>query len=143
MSNLANTLIAVNEILQGFDGYFALKNLKGEYFFVNSHLAKTAGRAVGDLVGKTDRDLWPAEVAEQIIKQDQIVINGELPYVEYSNRFVLNGMMHDYHVIKFVIRFASGEPFCICNISSSLADADKLHGMHERVVKIFTLPDTP
>ncbi len=140
MRNLADTLIAINEILQDFDGYFALKNLKGEYFFVNAELAKSAGRAVGDMIGKTDAELWPKNVAETIRDQDQRVLSEQVPYVEYSNTFELNGVTHDYHVIKCVIRFASGEPFCFCNISSSIATADKLRGMHEKVVQLFTLP---
>lgn len=140
MRSLTETLIAVNDILQGFDGFFALKNLNGEYFFVNGQLAQSAGRVVGDMIGKTDRELWPETVAEEILKQDRLVLNGNAPFVEYSNRFELNGVQHDYHVIKCVIRFASGEPFCICNISSPLAGADKLRTVHDKVVTIFTLP---
>lgn len=64
-------------------GNFFWKNREGEYLGCSaSHLKYLGFNSIIEIIGKTDKDLWP-EQAEKIIKNDQMVIQtGEPLYLE-------------------------------------------------------------
>src|SRR5258708_37538775 len=50
------------------------KDLQGRFTFVNQQFCKTVGRDRKDIIGKTDFDLFPPELAEKYQSDDRRVI---------------------------------------------------------------------
>jgi hypothetical protein len=60
------------------DFVFFIKNLRGEYICTNATLAERCGAKNKDeLLGKTPKDLFPAELAASYIEQDRRVLKGD------------------------------------------------------------------
>lgn len=55
------------------------KNREGRFTYVNRRFAELLGRDVAELIGKTDWDLYPAELAEKYRFDDQAVIAAGRP----------------------------------------------------------------
>ncbi len=51
-----------------------LKDPEGRYVTVNQANAKACGRTVEEMIGKSDAELWPAEVAETMRAEDAAVV---------------------------------------------------------------------
>lgn len=73
---LDRSLEAVTEVLATTPHVmFCIKSATGEYFAANRAFADRAGVAgAGDVVGRTARDLFPAELAERYEAQDRRVV---------------------------------------------------------------------
>jgi PAS domain S-box-containing protein len=80
------------------------KDLDGKFTFANTSFCRMAGRSLEEILGKTDFDLYPAELAEKYRRDDQTVAEtgrlfhdveanqgeGEMRYVE-----VMKSPVHD------------------------------------------------
>jgi len=55
------------------------KDADGRFNFVNRHFATLVGRPVEEIVGKTDRDLFPPELADAYRRDDQRVMESQAP----------------------------------------------------------------
>ena len=51
-----------------------MKDIEGRFIAVNRGLAEACGQATGELIGKTDLDIWPREMAERYLADDAEVI---------------------------------------------------------------------
>ena len=70
-----------------------LKDERGRFVLVNQPMATAAGRATpADVVGLTDDDLWPRELAERYRRDDQEIVRTRIrkrieePFVDNSGR---------------------------------------------------------
>lgn len=60
-----------------------MKNTEGVFLAVNESFARTAGHDKNDILGKTDRAIWPHELAERYMADDQRVMqSGQRFFVE-------------------------------------------------------------
>ena len=75
-SVLDRTLVAITDVLATTPNVmFCAKSVNGDYVAANQAFAERAGVArAGDVVGRTARDLFPAELAERYEAQDRRVI---------------------------------------------------------------------
>jgi PAS domain S-box-containing protein len=73
---LDRSLIAVTDVVATIPGLmFSIKGADGTYVYANQAFADRAGVAgPGDVVGRTARDLFPAELAERYEAQDRRVL---------------------------------------------------------------------
>lgn len=66
-----------------------LKDERGRYLVVNHPFAKVAGRArPEDLVGCTDYDLWPEELARKYQADDAALVRGGPPFTKMEERLL-------------------------------------------------------
>jgi phosphoserine phosphatase RsbU/P len=56
------------------------KNLQGHFTFANQQFCKTLGHPLEDIIGKTDFDFFPKELAEKYQRDDHRVIETGKPY---------------------------------------------------------------
>jgi diguanylate cyclase (GGDEF)-like protein/PAS domain S-box-containing protein len=64
-------------ILENIPYLVWLKNVEGEYLTVNPLFIETSGKSGADeIIGKTDFDLWPEELANKYFSDDAKVMNG-------------------------------------------------------------------
>lgn len=62
------------EFMSHLPGVAFMKDTRGRYIFVNEGLERLLSMSVNDLRGKTDDEIWPPEVAEQIKGNDRKVV---------------------------------------------------------------------
>jgi PAS domain S-box-containing protein len=64
--------------------FIALKDAAGRYLAANVHIARACGKAsVAELIGKTDFELWPRDLAEKYVADDRSVMqNGQARALE-------------------------------------------------------------
>jgi PAS domain S-box-containing protein len=63
-------------ILESIDDIVFAKDLEGRYISGNAAWARLLGRRVGELIGCTDADLFPAEVAAGFRRHDEAMLAG-------------------------------------------------------------------
>ena len=68
-------------IIENQPGLIWLKDLQGRFLAVNHAFAVACGREMQDVVGKTDLDIWPRELAEKYMADDARVMQADRPIV--------------------------------------------------------------
>ncbi len=63
-------------ILETTPNPYVLKNVDFVYVYINKAFADFLGKDKEEVIGKTDRDLFPADEAEKYIAGDKAVMNG-------------------------------------------------------------------
>ncbi|MCE3294976.1 MAG: sensory box histidine kinase [Crocinitomicaceae bacterium] len=136
MKPLAYTLIAIQDIANNFEGSFALKNAQGKYFYANDCWLKTLKREHGQLIGKTDNELFLPEHAAFLKKTDQQAFesNGLL---QYTNTLSIEGKEITYLALKWVIRHKTGDIFCYCTMGDLVEKQESVLAMQSRIREIL------
>ena len=70
-----------SSVMESLPVHVILKDLDGRITFVNNMVSQLLELPVSDIVGKTDYDLFPAELAEKYRKDDQAVVKSGEPMV--------------------------------------------------------------
>jgi rsbT co-antagonist protein RsbR len=101
-------------------GIFA-KLPDGPYFYANEAFARILGVGPGDLVGKTDFDLFPRAIAEDIRRHDDLVMNSDSPLTREDTGM---GVTPDavFWSMKFCLRDGEGKITAICCIINDLTE---------------------
>ena len=86
------------------------KDLSGRFTFVNRRFCETVDRARADIVGQTDFDLFPRELAARITQDDQRVISSGELFETTEINVTPDGETHWFHVIKTPLLDATGQP---------------------------------
>lgn len=98
------------EFMQAAPAIAYIKDHEGRYVFVNEHTLRLKGDPVGTAwQGKSDYDLWPADVAARIRENDGSALAGTGP-VESIQIVSLDDGPHTLLMRKFRLRSASGSP---------------------------------
>ena len=86
------------------------KDLSGRFTFVNRRFCETVDRARADIVGQTDFDLFPRDLAARITQDDQRVISSGELFETTEINITPDGETHWFHVIKTPLLDATGQP---------------------------------
>lgn len=85
------------------------KDLQGRVTYGNRGYAEKMGRPLADLLGKTDFDLFPRELAEKYLRDDQQVIQGGKIFEDVEEHRSADGAPSYVHVLKAPVRDAGGK----------------------------------
>ena len=108
-----------------------VKNADGRYQLVNNAFEKFSGLGKKDIVGKTDHELFPAEIADQFRENDQNVMRvGHA--IQSDERAPHTNGIHDYLSTKFPLRNEKNETYAICGISTDITERKQ----HERRLQL-------
>ena len=118
-----------------------VKNPRGEYTIVNRYFANLFGRSVGDILGKTDHDLFDPTSADVYHDNDRRVLESETAH-EAEEPFSQIGGVTDpdpdrrWLSIKFPLFDDSGVPYALGAISTDIsarkrAESAARHAMEE------------
>lgn len=88
-----------------------IKDAAGRRIYFNRHYRQTFQRGTQDLLGKTDFDLFPAEIAVKLHEADQQVLAGRQAVHSVEDVPTPDGVLHHWLVIKFPIEETPGELF--------------------------------
>ena len=107
------------------------KDLEGRYFLVNNRWADILdlGLSKEEIIGKTDRELFPAEIAAELQQNDRSVLQSKDP-TSKEEVVMVKGQPHTFISIKFPILDAQGSAYAICGIST---DITQIKGAEEEL----------
>ena len=96
-------------LVENLPVYMLRKDMQGKFVFANRSFCELMGKRFDEIVGKTDHDLYPADLADKFRRDDQRVLaTGEL--LEGVEQNMQDGRMRYVEVMKSAVRDASGEP---------------------------------
>jgi sigma-B regulation protein RsbU (phosphoserine phosphatase) len=84
------------------------KNLDCRFTFANQQFCKTLGRPLAEIVGKTDFDFFPGELAEKYQRDDRRVLETGQPYETVEEHQPPGGSKIYVQVVKTPLRQADG-----------------------------------
>ena len=121
----------LHAIIDSTPAVIYVKDLEGRYVLANRRFEELFHLERGEAVGKTDHDIFPADVADAFRANDRQVLEGGDP-VEFEEVAPHDATAHTYVSLKFPLYDASGEPTNVCGISTDITDrkraADALQG---------------
>jgi len=109
----------LNDIINNNSSLISVKDTKGRYTLINQPLEKTLGMEAHHVIGRTDTELFPKEVAEEFTKNDQEVFSAgksiqkeELVPTGNKKRVFLSN--------KFPIKDQEGKIVSVCGVSTDI-----------------------
>jgi two-component system sensor histidine kinase/response regulator len=86
-----------------------MKDLDGRLVFANQLFCKTLGRPLDQVVGKTDLDFYPPELAHKYMADDRAVMAAGRPFEDVEVHHAPDGTKRYVEVLKAPMRDAQGE----------------------------------
>jgi PAS domain S-box-containing protein len=120
-ASLRETETRLEQILDHASAVVFVKDPAGRYLFVNREFERLAGTPRGHIVGSFDRDLYPAETAEQMRRNDRRVLEERRP-IEVEESVGRSGGARTYLASKFPLFRPDGEPYAVCGIATDITD---------------------
>ncbi len=125
-NNLQRTRERFQEILDCATSVIYVKDREGRYTFVNRHFTKLSGYRPEDVLGKTDFELFPPEVARNSTAHDIEVFKSGTA-LETEEFGPVEGSMHTFVSAKFpLLSGSSGRINEICGISTDIDDRKRM-----------------
>lgn len=118
---LRESELHLQSILDNTTTVIYLKDLKGKYILVNKQWGRLFNVTAEWMVGKTDHDVFPAEIANAFQENDRRVIteNNVLEIEEFAPH---DDGMHTYISIKFPLTDESGSVYGVGGISTDITE---------------------
>ena len=111
-----------------------MKNAEGRYIYCNEQFERLLGGTPAHWQGKTDEDLWPAELAAQFKREDQLIISTRQPLqvLEKSRR---DGENHFWLVSKFPILDADDEVRMVAALAVDVTQQRQIEEMNQTILQ--------
>ncbi|AGY58384.1 ATP-binding protein [Gloeobacter kilaueensis] len=117
-------------ILDGSGTVVYLKDLEGRLQLVNREFERLFGWPREKAIGKTDRELFGEELAEQFLKNDRQVLEASRP-LEFEEVIPLDGEQRTYLSVKFPLYDTSGKVYALCGFSTDITERKRSEKMLE------------
>jgi diguanylate cyclase (GGDEF)-like protein/PAS domain S-box-containing protein len=98
-----------------------LKDLAGRYLYINRQYEKLFHVSNSEIQGKTDSDIFPAEMAAVLVKNDQQVIESAQT-LEIEEQVQHDDCVHTYISTKIPIRDANGKIYAVCGVATDITE---------------------
>ena len=115
---------AINSILHYTPAMVYLKDKLGHYRLVNPRFEELFGIKNEDIQGKSDHDIFPAEVANQFRTNDLLVLTQKRSR-QVEERVQLKDGVHTYLSVKFPLYDEQGNADGLCGISTEITELKK------------------
>ncbi|MGB3640116.1 MAG: AAA family ATPase [Rivularia sp. (in: cyanobacteria)] len=115
----SNTLL--NSLLQTIPDFFFAKDLQGRHISVNANLAKFFGKPIAEIIGKTDAELLPSEVAEAAMAKDKEIMTKEITET-FEEVVPTNGVNCTYLTVKTPLKDLQGTTVGMIGITRNITD---------------------
>lgn len=111
----------LQSILDNTEAIIHVKDIQGRYTFINRQFEKLYSLKRNAIMGKTDYDLFPKEIADAYRLNDSKVIENKMP-MKFDEILYHSDGPHIYISIKFPL-FDSNRKVCaLCDISTDITD---------------------
>ncbi|MET0543027.1 MAG: PAS domain-containing protein [Variovorax sp.] len=135
---LRHTAELLSAVVAGTPDYVFVKDLEGRYLLCNEAFARTAGRKVEDLIGKTSAEIFGARVGDVLTNTDRRVHEAEelvssedvVPGTNGERTFLTN---------KAPYRDAQGRIIGVFGISHDITDRKRVEIAHAQTLRDLNL----
>jgi PAS domain S-box-containing protein len=109
-----------------------MKNTEGVFLAVNEAFAQACAHAKAEILGKTDRDVWPMEHAEKYMQDDlRVIASGEKFFVEEP--IAEGGDVKWFETFKTPIRDTKGTVIGTVGLARDITDRKRAEAEHRRL----------
>ena len=98
-----------------------VKNLGGRYLLVNSQIETLFDLQPGEAVGKTPNDIFPQEIADKFLTDDQAAVEARTA-IQTEEAIPLPDGLHTFIALKFPLVDAAGEPYAVTGIATDITE---------------------
>jgi PAS domain S-box-containing protein len=109
----------LQQILDNTTAVVFVKDRDGRYLLVNRRFLEVVGRSAEQVLGHTESEVVPREMAERFRENDQRVFDLGEP-VEFEEAYRLADGEHSFLSLKFPLRDAKGCIYAVCGISTDI-----------------------
>ncbi len=120
--NLHQSQQWLQSVLQHAPALIFVKDLEGRYMLANDRLAKAHGLSPQQMIGRTDFDLFPAQVAQSLREDDQKVVQQGVPLQFDEHVIDQFGNEQIKVAIKFPLRNNQMQIYAIGGIVTDVTD---------------------
>ncbi|HEY6973842.1 MAG TPA: PAS domain S-box protein, partial [Nitrospiraceae bacterium] len=113
-----------------------MKDTKGRYQLINAAGARTIGKPVEEIVGKTDLELFPPETAKQLMENDQRVLLGGSQH-HFEAVIPFQGEARTFSSIKTPHRDPQGNVIGLVGVSRDITDQKLLEEQRSKSERLF------
>lgn len=115
-----------------------VKDLAGKFILVNRKFETVFNIKNEDIIGKTTHDIFPEEIADEMVANDHDVLGSQLAL--HSDETVLQeDGMHTYSSDKFCLFDTEGNPYAVGGISTDITEKIKQNELLRRSQKMDAL----
>ncbi|WP_437830380.1 AAA family ATPase [Sorangium sp. So ce1153] len=98
-----------------------LKDLEGRYLMINRRYAEVFHVSEQAIVGRTDSDVFPSELADAFRAVDhEVVATGAA--LQAEDEVPQDDGLHTYISLKYPLCNAAGQPYAVCGISTDITE---------------------
>ena len=115
-----------------------VKDVNGRLIFVNQRCEKLFHNKYENIVGKNQHDIFPAEIADKMQRNDKVVLEtGEV--LEYEEEVPHDDGMHTYTSILFPLFDDTDNIYAVCGISTDITERKQQEEQLRRTQKMDAL----
>ncbi len=122
-------------VVEGATDAIYVKDREGRYLMINAAGARFLGKAVEDVLGRDDRDLFPAEAAAALVEADRHVMAGGQPEVT-EQTVTVGGTTRVYSATRGVYRDAQGKVLGVIGIARDVTEVKRLEEQFREAQKM-------
>lgn len=117
----AETRALLDAVIQFSTSLIYAKDPEGRFTLVNPKLEKLLGFAPGSLVGKSDHDIFPAEIADPFRENDRLVMRERRP-ITFEEPILVDGELRTNLSVKFPLQRRDGSVFGTAGVSTDITE---------------------
>ncbi|HEX2739427.1 MAG TPA: PAS domain S-box protein, partial [Rubrobacter sp.] len=108
-------------ILDNTTAVVYIKDEEGRYSLINQRFKELFHVTRDEVLGKTDHDIFPEEVADEFRTNDEEVLRSGVP-LEVEEVVPQDDGIHTYVSVKVPLNGPDGTPYAICGISTDITE---------------------
>ena len=115
----------LQDILNHTTAVVFMKDLESRYLFINRQYETLHHVTNHAVQGKSDHDLFPAEVAQHLHANDRSALSSTTS-IMVEERIPLDDGMHTFLSIKFPLFDSNKQPYAVCCIATDITDRKQI-----------------
>ena len=126
--SLQETNNLLNSFLEAMPDYFFAKDLKGRYLTINSNTGKLFNLTIHEMIGKTDIELMPLELAEALNQVDREVMSQDITK-RVEEISLVDGIENIFLSVKTPLKNMQGDIIGIIGIAQNISDRKRTEAL--------------
>ena len=123
----------ITSILRYTPDVVSIKDRDGNYTLINACFEKILGRSNEEVIGMSDADIFPGDVARQFRENDLKVLRERRSFQFDEQMPHGDGTIHYYLSVKFPFYGEDGEASGVCEISTDITEVKKAQDQLRRL----------
>ncbi len=133
-SELRKSEARLQDIVDNTTAVIFVKDLDLNYLLINREFERRVHLQRERIVGKTDFDVFPHDVAEAIRAYDRQVIDRGVP-TQFEESVPHGGSVHHFVTVKFPLRDNDGKPYAICGIATDITGLKRAEELETKMAR--------